>query len=52
MGKEFSFHLLPFFPPQSLPLNGLTKCVDIWAIAGVVFERRVDEARLRVSSFF
>ena len=46
MGKEFSFHLLSFFPPQSLPLNGLTKCVDIWAIAGVVFERRVDEASL------
>ena len=46
MGKEFSFHLLPFSPPQSLPLNGLTKCVDIWAIAGVVFERRVDEVSL------
>lgn len=46
MGKEFSFHLLPFSPPQSLPLNGLTKCVDIWAIAGVVFEIRVDEASL------
>ena len=47
MGKEFSFHLLPFSPPQSLPLNGLnSKCVDIWAIAGVVFERRVDEVSL------
>lgn len=47
MGKEFSFHLLPFSPSQSLPLNGLnSKCVDSWAIAGVVFERRVDEASL------
>lgn len=46
MGKEFSFHLLPSSPPQSMPLNALTKCVDIWAIAGVVFERRVDEASL------
>ena len=48
MGKEFSFHLLLFSPSQSLSaVNGLnSKCVDIWAIASVVFERRVDEASL------
>lgn len=47
MGKELSFHRLPFSTSQSLSLNGLnSNCVDIWTIASDDFERRVDEASL------